>query len=305
MKRLSWQYKLRITSIIVTCIIFAASILPAWANSPPGVVDIFVTDTPYSFIDTYNTQAPLTPNAGTTKTIYVNGRVTDPDGVGSGFKDGDLRYVQLIFYRENKGVSCSEDVNNCYRTFCSVQSGDVSSQLEYSCEIETSHLIDPTTTGSQFENEVWQAEIITMDQMEHIASRIKKMEIQSLLAIGFPNSLNFGTLHREQATTSEDNTEYTLTQYGNTEATASISGTDMTCAINGTIPAENIKWSLQDVSYDDPSATSVSDTPTTTGILVSADSEEAENSKLYFNIALPNVVSGNCSGVISIEALQQ
>jgi hypothetical protein len=304
MSKMLWWFLPHLAFVAVALTLFGLFISPVLANSPPGVVDIFVTNYSYVFEDTYNTASPYTPSVGVSKTVYVNGRVTDADGVGSGFEDGDLRYVQLLLYREVLGVSCVEDVNNCYKTYCSVRSGDVTSELEYTCAIETSHLIDPTTEGSPYENQVWHAEVIVMDRMDHLSTRIKKIEVESLLAVGSPNTLDFGVLAREEVTTVDTNVEYVLTQYGNTEATVELSGEDMTCSVNGLIPVENIKWGLEDVEFLDPSMTRLNHSEVASGAYLDADDTNVSMENLYFNIELPDVVSGSCSGSLSIKVLQ-
>lgn len=272
-----------------------------WAASPPGVVDEFITTSAYSYINTYNIQNPLVPNVGITKTIYVNGRVTDGDGVGTSFADGDLNYVELRLYREFAGAGCTQDVNDCYQTYCTVTPNS-STVLNYSCIVEVSYLADSTMSGGTHENEVWNAEVIVQDDSEQLSSLIKTFEIQTLLALGIPSSLDFGAMLREQATTSTTNTEFTLTQQGNDLASVFVSGEDMPCSVNGIIPISNTQWSLTDVAYDDPSTTDLSGTPTNVNLSIGTDDDGLLMKSLYFNIMLPAVVSGICSGSISVEA---
>lgn len=272
-----------------------------WAASPPGVVDEFITTSAYSYINTYNIQNPLVPNVGITKTVYVNGRVTDGDGVGTSFADGDLNYVELRLYREFAGAGCTQDVNDCYQTFCTVTPNS-STVLNYSCMVEVSYLVDSTMSGGTHENEVWNAEVLVQDDSEQLSSLIKTFEVQTLLALGIPSSLDFGTMLREQATTITTNTEFTLTQQGNDVASVFVSGEDMPCSVNGIIPISSMQWSLTDVAYDAINTTDLSGTPTDVGLSIGTDDDGLLMKSLYFNIMLPAVVSGICSGSISVEA---
>lgn len=297
-------YRLGITNIIATMVFVSGMVLSVGnvsASSPPGVVDIFVTTNAYSYVDTYNVQNPLVPNVGAVKTIYVNGRVTDGDGVGTGFADGDLDYVELRLYRELAGAGCMTDVNDCYQTFCTVTPNS-STVLNYSCLVEISYVADSTMSGGTHAGEVWNAEVLVEDDSEQLASSIKAFEMQTLLALGIPSTLDFGTLQREQATTNANNTEYVLTQQGNDVASVRVSGGSMTCSVNGTIPVSSIQWSLTDVGYGNPVATDLSGTPADVGLSVGTDDDVALTKSLYFNIILPEIVSGVCSGNMSIEA---
>jgi len=293
------MFKMSLVAMIFSSAFFIVG--QALATSPPGVVDIFVTTSAYSYVDTYNVQNPFVPNVGIVKTVYVNGRVTDGDGVGTSFADGDLSYVELRLYREFVGSGCTTDVNDCYKTFCTVTPNS-STVLNYSCTIDVSYIADSTMSGGTHANEVWNAEVIVKDDTDQLASSIKTFEMQTLLALGIPTTLDFGTLTREQATTTQTNVEYLLTQQGNDVSSLLVSGGAMSCSVNGSIPIANLKWSLTDVAFDNPASTSLSGTPSNVGISLGTDDDVGLTKSLYYNIALPAVVSGTCSGTMSVEA---
>ena len=291
---------------VVGAMIFSALISSvgndARATSPPGVVDIFVTTSAYSYTSTYTVESALVPNVGISKQIYVNGRVTDGDGVGTGFADGDLDFVELRLYRENVGTSCTPDVQNCYKTFCSVtpNSGTV---LNYSCMVEVSYLMDSTMVGGSHENEVWNAEVLVQDDADQLSASTQTFEVDTLLALLIPTSVNFGELTPGQITTSQTNTPYTVTQNGNDVASVMISGGDMTCTNNATVPVENIHWSLTDVGYADASTVALSGTPVNVGIAVGLDETAGLSKSLYFNLSFPTALSGTCTGSLSVDAI--
>jgi hypothetical protein len=274
----------------------------ARATSPPGVVDIFVNNAAYSYVDMFNTVTPLVPNVGVVKSVYVNGRVTDGDGVGTGFPDGDLDYVELRFYRANVGAGCESDVNNCYKTYCTVtpNSGTV---LNYSCPIEISFLIDSTMPGGAYESDVWNAEVIVEDDTDQLASSIKTLEIDTILALNIPTSINFGELTRAQSTTSLNNVEFLMTQEGNGVASVTVSGTDMTCSVNGAITVDNIEWSLIDVGADSESSIPLTTSPVDVNLQIGTDDDVGYSDSLYWNVTTPDVVNGVCTGQLSVEAI--
>lgn len=271
------------------------------AASVPGVVDIFVTTSSYSYVDTYNTQSPLTPLVGTTKSVYVNGRVTDGDGVGTGFADGDLQSVDLRFYRENVGVSCTPDVNNCYQVSCTVTANS-STVLNYSCAVSVSYLADSTMAGGAYPNEVWNAEVIVKDDADQVGSLIKQFEVQTLLALTIPTSVAFGTFAPGDETTSLNNIEYTLTQQGNDVASVMISGSSMTCTGVGSIPVGNMTRATIDVGATHASATSVTATPTDAGLSIGTNDTGSLSQNLYLNLIMPLGVAGGCTGTLTVEA---
>ena len=284
---------------IATTFIVASNVL---ATSVPGVVDSFVTTSAYSYIDTYNLQSPLTPSVGTTKTIYVNGRVTDGDGVGTGFADGDLQSVDLRFYRENVGVSCTPDMNDCYQASCTVTANS-STVLNYSCTVNLSYLADSTMVGGSYPNEAWNAEIIVKDDIAQVGSLVKQFEVQTLLALDIPSSVDFGQFLPGEETTSLNNSEYILTQKGNDVASIMISGADMSCTSAGSIPIENIKWSTIDVGASHASATSVTTTPTNAGLSIETNDTGSLSKSIYLNLITSLGVGGACSGSLVVEAL--
>jgi hypothetical protein len=287
---------------ILLCVGVLFTTFQALANSPPGVVDIFVTTSAYSYVDTFNVQNPLTPNIGVVKTIYVNGRVTDGDGVGTGFSDGDLASVDLRFYRENAGSSCTPDPNDCYQAACTVTPNS-ETVLNYSCMVEVSYIADSTMAGGTHESEVWHAEVIVKDDFDQTGSSIKTFELETLLALDIPSLLDFGSLSREEQTTVSTNTEFVISQQGNDQADVSISGDDLTCSVNGLIPKADILWSLTDVGFGDPATTSLTSTPSNVGLNQGTDDDVGLSTSMYFNIKLPEVASGTCSGSTTISAV--
>lgn len=283
---------------MVGVLVFGRSI---HATSPPGVVDIFVTTSPYSYVDTYNTQSPMTPLVGTTKSVYVNGRVTDGDGVGTGFADGDLQSVDLRFYRENIGSGCASDPNNCYQASCTV-TANTSTVLNFSCAVSVSYLADSTMAGGAYPNEVWNAEVIVKDDADQTGSLIKQFEMQTLLALTIPPSVEFGALAPGDETTSLNNVEYTLTQQGNNVASVMISGTNMTCTGVGSIPVGNITRATIDVGATHASASSVTVTPTNAGLSIGTNDTGNLSQNLYLNLIMPVGVKGTCTGNLTVEA---
>ena len=288
------------TSVIIIVIFFSV-VVSAQVNHPPAVQDVFVNNYAFNYSDFYSVSTPIAPAVGATKNIYVNGRVFDEDGVGTSYEDGDINTIELQFYRSNIGANCTPDPNDCYRVYCSVtpNSGTV---LNYSCLVELSYIADSTMTGGTHESEVWNAEVVAKDDAQSVDSTIKEIEINTILALLIPQTLDFGTLTRAQATTSQNNVEYALVQQGNDTASVEVSGSSMTCSINGSIPLGDIQWSLSDVGAGDVLSNALTSSPINTGLSVGTDDDVGLSKSLYWNIVMPDVVSGLCSGTSVISA---
>lgn len=287
--------------VVLFCVPFLRS-TQVQAASPPSVLSVFINNTAYQFSDVYTVSNPIVPIAGGTKAIYVNGRVFDEDGVGTGYGDGDLNTIELQFYRSNVGANCVVDNNDCYRVYCSVQAY-LSDTINYSCFIEISYIIDSTMTGGTHEGEVWNAEVIAKDDAQMVDSTIKETEVNTLLALQIPSTLDFGTLTRVQVTNAATNTHYTLTQQGNDVASVQVSGGDLTCAVNGIVEVDKIEWALTDVGADSPASTPLTTSPVNTNISIGTDDDGSLSTTLYWNITMPDVVNGACTGSTSITAL--
>ena len=287
------------TVLIVVALGFTATQVLAYP--PPGVDDVFITSAAYSYVDTYNTTNPFPLNVGTTKTIYVNGRVTTSTA-GTGFADGTLQSVELRMYRANVGSSCTIDLNDCYKVSCTVTANSQIT-LNYSCTLDLSYISDSTMTGGTHEAEVWNAEVIATDDQNQVGSRIQTFEIPTSLSVGIPTSVAFGVLAREQATTVANNVNYPLTQNGNDVASVTVSATNMTCTPTGTIQASLMSWSLTDVDAGDPTTVPLAGVPANVNLGLGTDDDVGLVKYLYFNITLPSVVSGTCSGFMTVEAI--
>ena len=278
------------------------SINPARATSPPAVDDVFINDSAYSYTDTYTTSNPITPNIAATRTVFVNGRVSDADGVGTGFGDGDLASVDLRFYRSSVGAGCTADPNDCYLVSCAVSS-NTSTILNYSCSIDLQYFIDATTASSPYAAQTWKADVLVTDDTAQTASLIKQTEVESILSIYIPTTMNFGARSNGEKSTVANNLNITYTQQGNTLGDLEVSGADIACSLHGTILVGDFKWSLTDVAWDDAPAQALTTSANQTNINIGTDDDTALTKNLYWNIKLPTVGNGTCSGTITINAL--
>jgi len=280
-------------------------------NAAPVVDSIFVNEVANQRVAQYNdgSVTPIIPTAGGTKTIYVNGVISDANGVGSNYQSGNLKDVRLKFFRAKEGTGhlCSPDRNDCYvsQVSCMITPKDETS-VYYSCEIPLHYFADSTVSGGTYPSDKWVARITATDDSDATGmSNVNTVEVASVLALSIPPSINYGTLVRAQSTTSDNNVEMVITQLGNVEADVEISGGDMTCSIFGTIPAANQKWSKTDVGAADLTSSGISGSASATslGLTRRTDETMALTKSLFFNLVMPAAVSGTCSGTVNITAI--
>ena len=274
----------------------------ARATSPPAVDDVFINDSAYTYTDTYTTSNPIIPNIAATRTIFVNGRVSDADGVGTGFGDGDLASVNLRFYRSTVGAGCTADPNDCYLVSCAVSS-NTSTILNYSCSVDLQYFVDSTTVSSAYNGDTWKADVLVTDDTAQTGSLIKQTEMETVLSIYIPTTIDFGARSNGELSTGVNNAEMTFTQQGNDLADVEVLGANINCSYHGVIPVGDFKWSLTDVGWSDETAQSLSTTATQTNVDLGTDDDAGLTKKLYWNIRIPTVANGTCSGPITIVAI--
>ncbi len=271
----------------------------------PSVDDIFISDSIDTYSDTYTTTAPLIPTIGGIKTIYANGHVSDLDGVGTGLADGNLAQVHGIFYRSNQGAGCLPSGNNCYTIECTLTPNS-GTTLAFSCAFPIKYYAESTQEGSQYANDTWTAEVVVTDDENQIGAQSKQTEVQSILSLLIPSAMGYGTFSSAgETTTALTNLEYPITQQGNQIADVEVSGGDMSCSISGFIPVQNQEWSLIDVDAHAQATTPLTVSPVTVPLMVGYASDENDPTikNLYWNITIPDVIAGECTGSNEINAI--
>ena len=238
----------------------------------------------------------LTPHG--IKHIYVMPTLNDSDGTS------DIDHASVIFHRSGVGTDCTEDPHNCYHETCSFSS---SPSFHAVCDVPMQYYADATGEGTSFPTEYWQADMTVTDLGANTIQEtlFQTLDVNPLLAVQIPSTLNFGTLHVGESTNSGTNTGMQMYQYGNTIANLQVSGTNMTCSSFGSIPVGNIKWSLADVGSDDVTVTPLSETPTTANLALSTIGAFGgdESGFLFWNLVMPTVAGGTCSGTITVNAI--
>lgn len=157
-------------------------------NAAPTVDYVFVSDR-HGSGDISKTG--FVPHEGGYKTLYVRGRVTDPNGCL------DIQAVEVKVYRSELGNLCAENFNNCYatstQTLISCRKGVKAAAFEVGVDIK--YYADPTDAGSPNEYQYWFADVVAIDAARARYSGSANFEMNSLAAVGLTSStFSYGTI---------------------------------------------------------------------------------------------------------------
>ena len=269
-------------------------------NTAPTIDSVFISEVANGLVDDYS-GGTITPTAGATITLHVNGVVSDTNGVE------DIASVKMTFYRSGatNGNTCTADENDCYPVSSCVLSANTATTKKYDCEIVVQYWADSTDDGGRFPGENWQVFVEAEDNSTATGNdnSISK-EIGTVLSVNIPTSIIYGTFGLGESTTASNNQEMIITQRGNDEADVEVSGAIMTCSDIGTIPVENQEWALTDVNYG--SGVSLAALATSTNIGISYKEEDLTDvsKTLYWNLSIPSTgVKGICAGSNTISVI--
>jgi len=211
-------------------------------NADPQIDSLYVSSSAYGGSNDFGLDASgIDLTAGTTRSVHVNGTVSDANGAG------DIDHVELSFYRNGVagGSSCTADNNDCYKVAtCSTQAND-DTHLDYNCQVDLQFFADATDTGGQYPTEAWSSTLGIEDTTGQTngQTKIPGDDVKTLLALDIPTTIDYGTLTNNEKTDETNNQEKTITQQGNDEADLEVSSAAaMSCTVNGTIPVPNQAW---------------------------------------------------------------
>ncbi|MFH1142294.1 MAG: hypothetical protein ABIH67_03480 [Candidatus Uhrbacteria bacterium] len=268
-------------------------------NSAPSIDSVYISDAQYGLIDNYSGGTISGFTGGTTKTIHVNGIISDNND------ENDISSVAVVFYRSDhsSAEACSADKNDCYINnsagSCTIDTtyGD-STQAKFDCPLDLEYYIDPTN---------WTVYVKVEDQdLAYDTDSLVTKNVESFLSLNIPALIDFNTLALGDQTTDSDNSEMIVTQYGNSLADLEVSGTDLTCSTFGTIPIGNVEWALSDVAYGNASGYDLTGIAVDTNIAIGLRTDDLNpvTKTLYWNMAIPVLgVKGTCAGTVIITTI--
>lgn len=236
----------------------------------------------------------------TTTNVVCQATITDDDGCD------DLVDVDAVFYYSGVSAGDADDDNNHYSVTCSLVGGSctggVDTDAVYTCTFATQYYAEPTSAGPNAA-ENWQCQVTPNDDAGAGTPASDDIEMNVLAALNATASISYGT-QAPGTNTGTTNQTIAITNTGNTQIDAQLSGTDMTCTTNS-IPVGNQKFDTLSVSE---AYASLNNTLTSSATEYDFDIAKRTGSVTTFDtfwgLAFPTGVGGSCSGNITLTAVE-
>jgi len=276
-------------------------------NVAPVVTSKFISDLANGGNDALNGAANFSLNAGTTRTVHVNGVVSDSNG------EADITTVKVALYRTSTvgAENCVADSNDCYvNAACAIDASvGTGLQVGYSCAFPLEFFTDSTVTGGVAPGDTWHLAVTVVDiSLLNSLDATYTKEMPLLTALTIPGAISYGALALNTSTTNLNNTFITMTQQGNDVADVEVSMASaavpcLTGGIStGSIPRGFLSWALTDT--DVAGSTALSNLVVDTNLGVGYRTAGAVTKDLYWNIVVPVAgVGGTCSGNVTISTI--
>lgn len=283
-------------------------------NAAPSVTNIiFATSSGGN--DVGSTNIVLTEFS--TTSVFIRGTITDSNGCGEVATSGS---AYINFGLDTNVPACSQAFQNDYDCYylastnnrCAFGvtnscSSPTDTSVDFECDFHLQYYATPSATGTPDAIAHWRAFLRAQDADGANSSTIRNTEVEALIAINVSSSINYGSL--SVGATSSVGVPLNVINTGNITVDLNLIGTDLTCSVLGTIPANNQQFELFD-SFDFGSAYVLSNTSSQLvefDLLagVSGFPAEPNNQNLYWKIQIPNDgVAGNCTGTTTVLAEQ-
>ncbi|MDP2631295.1 MAG: hypothetical protein Q8P30_00825, partial [Candidatus Uhrbacteria bacterium] len=279
-------------------------------NSSPSVANVKICDDSADGSSCANSSTIL-PAIGADKNFDIFADVTDLNGFS------DISSVSGVFYRSGVGSSCTPDKNQCYTLSCSVDAMDVGLETHrYLCDVAVAYWIDPTTgSADDYSAQNWVMSITVTDVSSAFNSNTNTTEVNELTSVSFPASVDFGGRTLGSDTNASQNQDLFSENLGNTDAdlNARADAGTLTCSVDGSIPAGNIKFGNTDSDYASLiTALTTSDqeidlevSPSDGALIVRTSESTSVSGYSHWGIEIPSSgVGGTCSGTTTITAFK-
>ena len=253
----------------------------------------------------------------TTTSVTVGGSVTDYNGCL------DLKTVVVKVYTGLLSACTATNYTTCYVIT------DSSPATDLTCTVggvsNTTYTVNSTNHPlvlQYFANPgQWKATIIPYDSSVSglgglgTTTDSSAITLADLTALGVSSSITYGSVPPGSASTSDHTA--TVTNSGNVAIDYNLSGTDLSCIDNsvsrGSIPVSDEQYCLGSFAYNDTACGSsgqysvgnLSATPTKLTVALAPQTLLTPTSTVdsYWQISIPNGVSGTCSGNVSFTAV--
>lgn len=270
----------------------------------PTIDSIFVSSSANAKADTWN-DGSIELNAGTTLSVHVNGTVADNNGYQ------DITNVEATFYLDDgvRDETCSADNNTCYKVANCTLSGGNLNAIDYNCQMDLQYYTSSTMTGGENEGDDWRVFVSVTDGDDGaVTDDTLTKDVNTLLALNIPTSIDFGTRAVGSKSLAADNREMVIEVRGNDRSDVEIEGNPLVCSVRGSIPNGNIEFGLTDVDHSDVAMTDVPNVGASTGLSTNTPYATSGTvpvqDTIYWNIEIPNGgVEGECTGNTIVSAV--
>lgn len=257
----------------------------------------------YSINNVAPTVGPLVLNSGIDITLLMKGTDTTVQAVNSTVTDANgcqsLVSATAVAYMSNAtgGYNCAANNNDCYLigtsncvvTEC-IDAND--STAKYTCTANLKYYAIPTddppgTPSNPNRNYNWLSRINVYDGATYVATTSIGVEVLTTTALNVNEAaINFGNQLYAGDNTGAANATTTVENYGNSPIDARLSGTDMSANPSGTIPVNNIEWSINNFTWSVGADLSTTGTNANLGI-PKPTSATTESKNVYWGIGIP------------------
>lgn len=271
-------------------------------NAAP-TLDSVVTSTTQGGVDV----AAVTLTENTNTTTWFRATATDNNGCEQ--IDAASNYTGKV-YRTNVtgGASCTADNNDCYTlgsitvvaASCAAGGADLSAQADGN--VALAHYTDPTDAGAPQAATNWTASVTVTDDASAAATGTDAFEVSSLIALDVTGTIPYGSIALGATSTQQATT---VTNTGNRNMDAEVSGTAMTCGI-GSVAVGQQKWSLTTGFAYDTAGTALTGTAVNSQNSTAQRTNDATASTTseYWLVRLPGTgVQGSCTGTNTFTAI--
>jgi len=257
----------------------------------------------YSINNVAPTIGPLVLNSGIDVTLLMKGTDTTVQTVNSTITDNNgcqsLVSATAVVYMSNAtgGYNCAANYNDCYligTSNCAVSecSGADDATGKYTCSADLKYYAIPTddppgTPSNPNRNYNWLSRINIYDGATYVATTSVGVEMITTTALNVAEAaINFGNTLYAGDDTGTTNATTTVENYGNSPIDAKLSGTNMSANPSGTIPVNNIEWSINNFTWSAGSDLSTTGINANLGI-PRPTSISGQTKNVYWGIGIP------------------
>ncbi len=268
---------------------------------------------------------------GLSRSIWCNATVTDNNG-GANFNGTVANATIFDSNVTDYGASCNASIpgtwdnNMCYLAPNSTYSSNCvwGNRINETSQYLNCTIGDGTSGGMWYSanktrnlTKRWNCTIRITDTDSNTSFGSDQANVSELLAVGVPTWLDFGTMSADSTSTNDVN--HSLTNYGNINITFRLNGTDMPCSGTGSVPVGKVHYNCtaaganpnydtemanlttspnDNVNCSGRNATNITKTYTAQGIPATS------NKNITWKIRIPSPpISGLCQGTIWYIAL--